>query len=89
MTLSPFVGDLGERAAKTFIGAWPVVYINYLVDAGLHLAHHAALYVHATECAVGAALVSVGLSLASRRHGVPGTASLTKVVDYDSARSAR
>jgi hypothetical protein len=35
VTLSPFVGDLGERAAKSFAGALPVVYINYLVDGGL------------------------------------------------------
>jgi hypothetical protein len=82
VTLSPFVGDLGERAAKSFAGALPVVFINYLVDGGLHLAQSAALYVHSTECAVGAALVSVGLSLWSRGHGVRGTASLTPVVEY-------
>lgn len=85
MSLSPFARDLGERAAKTFAGAWPVVFINYMVDGGLHLAQHPALYVHTTECAVGAALVSVGFSLISRtRTSETGekTASLLKVVEY-------
>ena len=78
---SPFVSDTVERAVKTFIGGSAGFAMSDLVGHfhALHWDEKAVLWAGATTAC------SVLMSLASRRFGQPGTASVSHRVAYDDA----
>ena len=79
--VSPFVQDMAERAAKSFVAAWPVALAGGYIDSNFH----SLPYVHSLLYSTAVAAMSIVFSFASRtvrNDEGQRTASLTKPVEY-------
>jgi hypothetical protein len=79
ISASPFVEDVTERGAKSFVAAWPTMLFSDWVDSN----YTSVPWLHATAAALGVTVISVGFSLWSRHFGTRGTASMLREVRYN------
>ena len=76
--MSPFAADTVERAIKNFISA----VVGFAVSDWVSQVHYRHFDEKAAIWAAATTGASVLMSVASRRFGQPGTASLTREVTY-------